>query len=67
MFHLGESRGTEDDARRDKHERRCENRPFQPARNETEHEHHGSQHHEVNHCVLRRFGTTLSRTRETCS
>jgi hypothetical protein len=37
------------------------------VRNETEHEHHGSQHHEVNHRILRQFGTTLSRSRETCS
>jgi hypothetical protein len=50
-------RGTKDDARRDEHERRCENRSLQPARNETESEDNDSQHGEINHRRLQGCGT----------
>jgi hypothetical protein len=60
-------RGTQDDARRDIHERRCENRPFEAARSEAENEHDDGQHEEINHCILRQVGTTPNYTVETCS
>ena len=44
---------TEHEARYDEHDRRCEDGALQPARNEAECEYDGSQHHEINHGILR--------------
>ena len=55
------SRGTEDDTRRDEHERRRKDRSFQPPRHEAEGEHHGGQHDEINHRRLRYRGRSTEK------
>jgi hypothetical protein len=44
---------TEHEARYNEHDRRCEDGALQPPRNEAECEYDGSQHHEINHSILR--------------
>src|SRR5688500_13356501 len=56
-FDQAETCRTEEGTCCDKHERRCEDRPLQPPRNEAEDEDDGSQHGEINHRRLQGCGT----------